>query len=314
MATTPQQNDINRDLGLGSRVSQESHERFLNRDGSFNVRRNGLPFHRTLNPYHALLTMSWVKFFVIVAIAYFITNISFAFAYMLCGPDALHGLEGYTFERTLLEAFFFSVQTLATIGYGHISPNNMAANIVVTVEALVGLLGFALATGLLFARFSRPSASIMYSNKAVIAPYRGITGFMFRIANGQSNELIEVNATVTLARNETDAMGKLVRKFYSLTLEREKVVFFPLHWIIVHPIDQSSPLYGMTNEQFNTSRAEILILLTAVDETFFQTVHSRSSYRYDEVVWNAKFTDVFMNDNGRMAIDLRKINDIEFVK
>jgi len=309
------QNDINRDLGLGSKVTEQSTQRFLNRDGSFNVRRNGLPYFRSLNLYHTILTLSWTRFFLLIAATYFFTNIVFAFLYMLCGEGALHGLEGYTFERTFLEEFFFSVQTLATIGYGRVSPNNMAANVVVTFEALVGLLGFALATGLLFARFSRPNARIIFSNNSVISPYRDATGLMFRIANGSSNELIEVNATVTLSRLEVDPAGKSFRKFYPLSLEREKVVFFPLQWVIVHPIDETSPLFGVTKEQFDTSQAEILILLTAVDETFFQAVHARSSYRFDEVLWNVKFADMFMkNDEGRLSIDLGRIHKTEAVR
>ena len=309
------QNDLNRDLGLGSRVADQSSQRFLNRDGSFNVRRHGLSYFRSLNPYHALLTISWTKFFLLVAASYFVTNIVFAFLYMLCGPDALHGMEGYTLQQTFLEEFFFSVQTLATIGYGRVSPNNMAANIVVTMEALVGLLGFALATGLLFARFSRPNASIIFSRNAIVAPYRNGKGLMFRIANGSTNELIEVNATVTLSRTEVDQSGKHVRKFYPLTLEREKVIFFPLQWVIVHPIDEASPLNGITKEQFDMSQAEILILLTAVDETFFQPVHSRSSYRHDEIAWEVKFSDMFMQDDeGKLSIDLRKIHDVDIVR
>jgi inward rectifier potassium channel len=211
-----------------------------------------------------------------------------------------------------LQDFFFSVQTLATIGYGRMSPHGLAANILVSIEALVGLLGLALATGLLFSRFSRPSAKIAYSHNAIIAPYRGITALEFRIANERSNELIEANATVTLSWNEHDVEGKLLRKFYPLTLERSKVVFFPLQWVIVHPIDETSPLYGMTKEKFDATDAEILILLTAVDETFSQTVHSRSSYKYHEIVWGAKFVDMFQpSDDDMVSIDLRRIHAIE---
>jgi inward rectifier potassium channel len=305
------QDDTNKDLGLGSRVTQQSRQRFLNRDGSFNVARKGLGFFRSHNAYHWLLTISWVKFFLIVIAAYFITNIAFAFGYMLCGEDALHGLEGYSVERAFLEEFFFSVQTLATIGYGRLSPNNMAANVLVTIEALVGLLGFALATGLLFSRFSRPSAKIIFSKNAVIAPFREKTALMFRIANERSSQIIEVHAKVTLSRLETKN-GETVRKFYPLPLERENVVFFPLQWVIVHPINESSPFHGVTKERFDESDAEILILLTGVDETFSQTVHARSSYKHHEVVWDAKFADMFIpSDGGMIGIDLKKINEIE---
>jgi inward rectifier potassium channel len=311
MATPPPQDDINRDLGLGSRVAQQSRVRFLNRDGSFNVRRRGLSFLRSQNVYHALLTISWTKFFLVVIAGYFFINALFAIGYMLCGPGALEELRGDPGVGDFLQSFFFSVQTLATIGYGRMSPHGLAANLLVTFEALFGLLGFALATGLLFARFSRPSAQIVYSEKAIIAPYRGATAFEFRLANERSSELIEVNVTVTLSRNETDADGKPLRRFYALELERRSVIFMPLHWVVVHPIDERSPLVGATEESLRASDAEFLILLTATDETFSQTVHSRSSYKPDEVIWGATFADMFHSANARhVSIDLRRIHDV----
>ncbi len=307
-----QQEDLNKDLGLGSRVAQQSRVRFLNRDGSFNVLRKGFSFFRSQNIYHALLSMSWLKYQAIIIIYYFVANIFFASAYLLCGEDALHGSQAVTPTEKFFEAFFFSVQTLATIGYGKISPNGFITNILVTIEALVGLLGFALITGLLFARFSRPTAKILYSKNAIIAPYHGSTAFEFRVVNERSNQLIEVAATVVLSRLEI-VEGKPQRKFYPLTLEREKVMFLPLHWVIVHPITSSSPLFGVTKKDFDASDAEFLILITGVDETFSQTVHSRSSYKHHEVEWGVKFADMYQPTNGdsRISIDLRKIHDIE---
>lgn len=312
MADRQQQDDINRDLGLGSRVAQESRVRFLNRDGSFNVHRKGLSFLRSQNTYHSLLTMSWVKFFIILSLSYFIVNAIFACGYVLCGSDAIEGIHPQNIADEFLQDFFFSVQTVSTIGYGTASPHGLAANILVTFEALAGLLGFALATGLLFARFSRPNARIVYSHHAVIAPYRGITAFEFRIANERSNELFEVHCTLTLSRVERDTQGNTMRKFYPLSLERNQVVFFPLHWVIVHPIDEQSPLYGETETSLKASDGEFLILLTAFDETFSQTVHSRSSYKYHEVRWGAKFADMFhSSDDEGVTIDLRRIHNIE---
>ncbi len=309
MASVPPSDDINRDLGFGSRLSQSNTGRLLNRDGSFNAARSGLPFYRTQNFYHALLTISWTRFFLLIIGGYILANLLFATAYVLCGPDALRNGAGAAVGGSFFEAFFFSVQTLSTIGYGALAPNGLAANIVVSMEALAGLLGFALVTGILFARFSRPSASILYSRNAVIAPYRDITGFMFRIANEHSNQLIEVSATVTLTWDATDGEGNRKRNFYALPLERQKVVFFPLHWVIVHPIDATSPLYGVTPEQLTASRAEFLILLTAFDETFSQTVHSRSSYHFNEVRFGVKFADMFTrSDDGTLGIDLTRIH------
>jgi len=307
----PQPAEDTRDFGLGSKVTQQARTRFLNKDGSFNVERTGQSFLRSLSPYHALLSMSWVKFHSMVVIAYFLVNIFFGCAYLMCGPDALPGSGATSLSGRFFDAFFFSVQTLATIGYGKMSPSGYAANIIVAFEALTGLFGFALATGLLFARFSKPSAQIQYSEKSVIAPYRGTTGFMFRIVNERKNQLIEVNATLTFSRNETHN-GKHVRKFYSLSLERQKVTFFPLHWTIVHPIDEQSPLFGVSQQDLENSDAEFSILLTAIDETFSQTVHSRSSYKFDEVVVGAKFRDMFIpSEDGMTRVDMRRLSEIE---
>ena len=298
--------DVNRDLGLGDRVAQGSRQRLLNRDGSFNVRRVGLSFFRSLSLYHHLLTISWTRFFLDVAAFYLVSNLLFAWAYVWCGPGALTGTHGVTVPERFLESFFFSVHTLATIGYGTMSPLSLAANILVTVEALIGLMGLALVTGILFARFSRPSARIAFSRQAVIAPYQSITAFMFRIANERTAQLIEVAATVSLGWKQG---GR--RRFHELSLERRRVIFFPLHWVVVHPIDDSSPLQGISEESFRAADPEIVVLLTAVEEDFGQKVHARSSYKADEVVWGAKFSDIYLKDGGTIGIDLRRLHDIE---
>jgi inward rectifier potassium channel len=299
-----------RDLGFGSVVAQEQKIRLLNRDGSFNVAREGLGLWSSLSSYHALLTMSWPKFISLITVAYLLVNALFAVAYMLCGPGALENTTTHASAR-FLEEYFFSVHTFATIGYGYIVPMTLAANAVVTVEALVGLLGFALATGLIFARFSRPTAQILYSEAAVIAPYRETTAFEFRVTNARSNQLIEVQAEVLLSRFE-NVDGTAIRRFYPLSLERNKVTFFPLTWTVVHPIDDSSPLKGATREELVSSHAEFLILLTGIDETFSQTVHSRTSYRAEEVVWNAKFANVFSGIQQRLlTVDMGKFHRVE---
>ena len=298
--------DVNKDLGLGDRVAQGSRARLLNRDGTFNVRREGLSALRSLSLYHHLLTISWPRFFASVAAFYLISNLVFAAGFVLCGPDALSGVRGETPWERFLETFFFSVHTLATIGYGTMSPMSLAANILVTVEALTGLMGLALVTGILFARFSRPSARIAFSRQAVIAPFHDITGFMFRIANERTAQLIEVQATVSLGWKQG---GR--RRFHELPLERRRVIFFPLHWVVVHPIDESSPLHGISEEAFRAADPEIVVLLTAVEEDFGQTVHARSSYKADEVVWGAKFSDIYLKDGGTIGIDLKRLHDIE---
>jgi inward rectifier potassium channel len=299
--------DLNRDLGFGSVVAGQ-RERLLNRDGSFNVLREGLRPWSSLSLYHDLLEITWPRFLGLVIVYYMAMNLLFAFLYLGCGLKGIEGTHATTLGGRFLESFFFSVQTFATIGYGGMHPVGLAANVLVTLESLVGLLGFALATGLLFARFSRPIAKILFSEKAIIAPYRGITAFEFRIANVRSNQLIQVECMLMLSWLKP---GARIREFQPLRLEREKVVFFPLAWTVVHPIDFDSPLYRISPEQLAEWDAEFLILLTGIDETFAQTVHTRSSYKADEVVWGASFVNIFNPPRaGRVSIDIGRLHEI----
>ncbi len=302
-----------RDLGFGSVVASQSRQRLLNRDGSFNVARRGLGVWSSLSVYHALLRMSWPRFLATLAGAYLAANAGFALVYLACGPGALAGGD-LGMGGSFLRAFFFSVQTMATIGYGQIVPMGIAANLVVVAEALVGVLGFALATGLLFARVSRPTARIIFSRRAVIAPYRGGRAFMLRIANARRSEIVELDAKVVLSLFE-QVDGRRARRFHNLALERQRVAFFPLAWTIVHPIDAGSPLRGRSEAELLAAEAEFLVLLTGMEETFSQTVHARSSYRATEVVWGARFSDLFNRDaaDGDLTIDVTRLHAYEAV-
>lgn len=312
---TPRVEDINADLGFGSVVARESRQRLLNRDGSFNVRREGLPLLQSLSLYHYFLTLSWPKLFAYLIGGYVGSNAAFALAYLACGDDALTGFASENLAQRFATSFFFSVHTIATIGYGSILPQNVAADLVVTVEALVGLLGFAFVAGIVFARFSRPTAEIVFSRNAIIAPYRGITALMFRIVNKKSNEIVEMEAKVLFARRKRGGVTASDREFMQLKLEREGVVFFPLAWTIVHPIDATSPLFGLDADALRAQDGEFLILLNGFDETFSQTVHTRSSYKAEEVVWGARFSSIFNppREDGTISVDIRKLHDIERV-
>ena len=270
--------DEEHDLGFGSVVARESRMRLLNRDGSFNVVREGQGLIQAINPYHSLLTMSWPAFLAMLMASYLLMNALFAVAFLLCGPGGLQAPPTGVPEGRFLQAFFFSVETFATIGYGNVYPVGTVANLIMTLESLVGLLGVALATGIIFARFSRPRAQIRFSHVALIAPYRGITAFEFRIVNERSSQIVQLDAKVLFTRFESVG-GVETRQFYDLELERRRVVFFPLAWTIVHPIDEHSPMFGLSREDLLASDAEILVLLTGFDETFSQTVHTRSSYK-----------------------------------
>ena len=253
--------DASKDLGFGSEVARGSHKRLLNRDGSFNVIRFGLRPFASLSIYHWSLSASWPRFLGMLAVAYLGINTLFAFGYILCGVNALRGEAVGSSSEVFMRAFFFSVQTFATIGYGHVIAFGIAANVLVTLEAFLNIVGVALSTGVVFARFSRPTAKIIYSRHAVVAPYKGISALEFRIANARTSQIIELEAKVILSRIEASGEG-LVRKFRDLDLERTRVTFFPLSWTLVHPIDERSPLMGMQYEDLLESNTEILILLT----------------------------------------------------
>lgn len=301
------------DLGFGPQPVIKNQP-LMNKDGSPNVRRVGLPFFNTANNYHTLITMSWTKFWLMVLSGYLVLNVCFAFIYVSFGPASLDGSSGNTSFHHFMDAFFFSAQTISTVGYGHISPHGMMSNSVAAIESMMGLLAFALATGLLYGRFSRPSAQIVYSENILIAPYlENSKGLMFRLANLRRNMLIDLEIEIIFSFNEM-VDGKPLRRFYPLEVERRKVSVLTLNWTIVHPLDENSPLTDMTQKDLIQSEASFAILLKAFDDTFSQTIHSRTAYQAHEIVWDAKFQPVFNRDeDGRIVLDLSKISSHELV-
>jgi len=263
--------------------------------------------------------MGWGRFLLIFATFYLVANAVFAAGYVACGQNALAG-PGFAGHSAMFSdyfrAYFFSVETFGTIGYGNVAPVGMPANVIVTIESFIGLLSAALVTGLVFARFSRPNAAILYSKHALIAPYRGINAFMFRCANERTNQLIEVSVQIMYSRIVVRPNGDRVREFTSLPLEFDKVTFFALSWTVVHPIDESSPLLNSTREALLDNEAEFLVLLSGNDETFSQTVHSRTSYKADEIIWNARFRSMFIESptRGTTGMDLLRIHEYELIR
>lgn len=299
------------DPGFGAKVSAASGKRLLNRDGTFNSRRTGVDTTRSWSPYHDLLTMSWSRFFLFTALFYVCVNIIFAFAYALCGPGGLEGTSGVSFTSRLLPSFFMSAQTIATVGFGHLSPLTTAANVVAVVEMWMGFIMYAIAAGLVFARFSRPMAKLIFSDAAVIAPYRTGSALMFRFANARRNQLVEIRIRVLFSKLE-DGPGGRVRRFSMLDLERDRVAFVPLHLTVVHPITDRSPLNGLTHDDLARDSAEILVLVTAMDDTFSQTVHARTSYTHDEIDLGGHFASILsLADDGIVEMDMRKIHLVE---
>lgn len=311
MIETPQQERLRQDLGLGGKLSDRSRARLVNRDGTFNVRRNDLGAFHPYNAYHTLLSLPIPRLLALMAAGYLVTNLFFASLYWLSGSDALAGAASSPLRR-FEDCIFFSVQTLSTIGYGRLVPNTRAANILVALEALVGLLGFAVLSGLLFARFTRPTAKISFSRNVIIAPYQNGWALMFRLVNLRSHDLVDVHAVVSFARWVTEN-GTRRRRFDQLALERESIMFMPLHWVVVHPIGENSPLRGFSADSLADAEPEIICLITADDETFAQTVHSKTSYDKTDIVWGARFRDMYLSDFDHVAIDLTRLDEFDRV-
>jgi inward rectifier potassium channel len=290
---------------------RHSLRRAINPDGSFNVIRRGASW-RDVHPYLHLVNMSWPAYLGTVFVAYMIVNVAFAVVYFALGPDALvSASEPTTGPERFFTCLYFSAQTLTTVGFGSIAPLTMSANFVAALEALMGLLSFAVATGVFFGRVSRPSARIGFSPRALIAPYQDGTALEFRIVNRRANALMELEASLILMTVERTDRGPQ-RSYARLKLERDAVDFFPLTWTIVHPIDNESPFAGKSPEDFRELEAEILVKIKGWDETFSQTVHQRYSYRHDEIVWNARYTPAFgIDDRGDMVLNIEAVGDYE---
>ena len=307
---TPRGPEEKTDPGFGNVVSTVSGRRLLNSDGTFNVRRTGLPWSEAVSLYHSALVLSWPVFLGWIVVTFLGINVAFAIAYALLGPEALVGPGASVMGGTLVRAFFFSVETFATIGYGNLAPHGVLTLWIVTLEALVGVLAQALITGLFFARFAKPTASISFSRNAVIAPFQNGRALMIRMANRRKNELIELNASLAFSFVEL-VNGESVRRYRPLALDRSKVTFFPLAWTIVHPITPDSPIWGLAEEQLVARDAEVLLLVSGIDDTFAATVHARTSYKADEIVWDAKFTNIFVppDEAGILSADISRINE-----
>ena len=278
--------------------------RSLGRDGSFNVERRGA---RTTDVYHHLVVTSWPRFLALTAAGYLVANALFALLY-LAGAECIAG----ALPGSFIDAFFFSVQTMATIGYGTMAPATTYAHVLVTVEALFGLLGVAMASGLMFAKFSRPTARVVFSNVAVVNTRDGTPHLVFRVANLRENQIVEASMTVTALLTETSSEGETMRRFYELKLSRSRNPAMALSWTVMHPIDDQSPFHHQTVEALRAQGIELLASLVGLDGTFSQTIHARHSYTTDEIVWNARFVDIIsVQPDGKRRIDLTHMHEFE---
>lgn len=306
-----------KELGFGTTDARQ--RRLINQDGTYNYIRIGLPFYRTFNIFHFLITATWLRLMLVIALWYSLVNAIFVALYYMVGINQLTGMIYKDELEKLCEVYFFSAQTLTTVGYGRINPMYFAASAVASVEALVGLMSFAIITGILYARFSKAPSILIFSKKAVVAPFtwhgQEITGLMLRIANVYNSSLMNMNAQVSVSLldfDSLDATGRPIRRFLALGLERDTITFFPSSWTIVHPIDENSPFYGMTQADFEKSLPEVMILLSGFDDTFDQNIFSRYSYALDEIEWGAKFIKIFGFDTeGQATVDLGNLDTFE---
>ena len=303
---------FNDDLGFGSAPVIKNH-RVLNTDGTPNIERTGLPWFKFDDTYTRLVTMSWPRFFLVILIAYLIVNTLFAVAYNVIGIENLDGAKGITLRDQFFDAFFFSAQTISTVGYGHISPQGFITSVLAAFESMLGLLAFALATGLLYGRFSRPTSKVSFSKKMVIGPYQDQKGLMCRLVNLRKNALIDIEVQMIITFNE-QVDGKLKRSFYPLDLERNKISVLSLNWTLVHPINEESPIFGKTLDELKAAEVEIFVILRAFDDTFAQTIHTRTSYQDDDIEFDAKFKIMhYHNEQGKTVMDYSLFDKIEKV-
>ncbi|MFQ4141187.1 ion channel [Chlorogloeopsis sp. ULAP02] len=280
--------------------------RMINPEGGFNVVRKGVSNSHWGDLYHWLLSLSWPQFLALVSLGYLVVNALFALAYLAGGNGIENARPG-----NFLDAFFFSVQTMASIGYGAMFPKTTYAHVLVTIESLIGLMGLAVGTGLMFARFSLPKARVTFSRVAVIAPYNGMPTLMFRVANERQNWILEAQIRVTVVRNEVTAEGDVMRRFYDMQLLRSQTPLFALTWTVMHPIDQNSPLYGVTPEDMIEDEMEVVVTLTGLDETVSQIIHARHSFIAGEIFWNMRFVDILSKTReGRRTIDYSRFHDV----
>ncbi len=277
------------------------------RDGKFEIVGMNVWYYYWREPYHLMLTVPWLGFLAIVVLEYLLVNALFALAYLVGGDNIANAQPG-----SFPDAFFFSVQTFASIGYGFMYPKTVYANIIVAIEAIVGLIGIAVTTGLAFARFSRPTARVLFSRVAVVAPHEGSPTLTFRAANQRRNQILEAQLRVYLLRDEMTAEGHYIRRIHDLKLLRHQTPSFALTWQAMHPIDRHSPLYGMTAESLKQTAAMLVVSLSGLDETVAQTVHARHMYHASDILWSHRFVDVITHtsDDSHRYVDYNYFHDV----
>jgi hypothetical protein len=289
--------------------------RFINKNGTANVEKTGMHILHRISWYHTLIDMPRWKFMLVILSFYIGMNFVFAIIYDAVGIEHLNGIDPSGSDWIQFgQAYFFSAQTFTTVGYGHISPSGFLTSSIAAAEALIGVVSFAIATGLFFGRFSKPTAFLKFSHNAVIAPYGDITGLMIRTTPFKNTNFTDAEAKITLGMS-IEENGKMTNKFYALELELEKLNTLTLSWTLVHPITESSPLYKFTKEDFVNTNGELLVFIKTFDDMFSNTVAIRTSYTFDEVVYGAKFEPMYTRseDNSKTVLHLDQLNSFRKV-
>lgn len=300
----------NNDTGFGNNASNYGG-RFINRDGTFNLRKEGISFLDRFSIYHNMLTIPRWKFIAVLVLFYFVINLIYTSIYLSIGIDQLQGVIATTHWGKFKEAYFFSTETFTTVGYGRVNPVGDGANLVASIEAMSGFLSFALATGLMFGRFARPRAYLMFSDHALVSPYKDITGLMFRFASYKDKHTltnVEIRVNIGL---QVQVDGRAEYRYYDLALERTKVESLPMNWTVVHPIDEKSPLQGFSYDDMRASDVEIYVLIRGFDDVYSNVVQQRTSYTYEEIKFNNKFIPMYHeSEDGKTTIlELHKLNE-----
>lgn len=305
---------VNNDTGFGVNASDYGG-RFVNRDGSFNLRREGMPFWERFSIYHSMLNLPLWKFITLIILFFLSINLFYTGIYVLVGPAQFVGIIGGSGWQTFKELYFFSTETFTTVGYGRVNPIGDWANFIASIEAMSGFLSFAVATGLIYGRFSKPRSYLVFSDFAVVTPFQDKTALMFRFASYKDNHIltnVEIKVNVGLQIEENN---KGVFRFFDLNLERSRVDSLPMNWTVVHPIDENSPFSGFTPDDMKAADVEVYVLVRGFDDVYSTVVLQRTSFTYEEILFNKKFIPMYReSDNGRTTVlELHKLNDFKDV-
>ncbi|NVK85259.1 MAG: K+ channel, inward rectifier [Cytophagia bacterium] len=306
MAQTRIRHRRSKELGFGEKAYGK-YTRLIKPDGNFNVKKSGLGFWQSLDIYHELISMKWLGFIGLITLIFFLINLLFAWLYYMAGFEGISGQVFNSPADHFLSSFYFSTQTITTVGFGKLSPESNYVSTLAAIESFIGLLGFALATGLMFARFSRPKKNIVYSETAIISPYKQNNALMFRLANSSKTRMIESEVNVVISYWDAKSDRRI---FEPVDLERDKINFLSTTWTIVHPITENSPIYGWTAKNFEECQVEVIVMFKAFDDTYVRQIYDRISYLDEEIQWGRKFVPVYDKmDDGMMHVKLERLGE-----